>query len=65
MTRRSQSYSDFHYAAKAVLGKDAGRPRRGSAILENSTEIKTELDLVDWFHDIEDDLLDASHNEYT
>jgi len=33
--------------------------------LKDESEIKTELDFVDWYHDLEHGLLDASHDEYT
>lgn len=64
LTRRSQSYSDFHDAARAVLGRPDSVTRRGSDVLARSTEIKNELDFVDWYNDLEHGLLDASHDEY-
>lgn len=63
VSRRCQSYSDFHDAARAVLEsniskqKDVGQPKERG-------DIKDELDFIDWYHDLEDDLLDASHDEY-
>ena len=65
LTRRSQSYSDFHDAATAVLGQRADVKERRQSQLEERKEIETELDFVDWYHDLEHDLLDASHDEYT
>ena len=65
LTRRSQSYSDFHYAVKAVLGHEEKKPRRRSSQLKEETEIRTELDFSDWYHGIEHELLDSSHDEYT
>ena len=65
MARRSQSYSDFHDAARAVLGQDTKKTRRASDVVERDTEIKTELDFIDWYYDLEHDMLDASHEEYT
>ncbi len=65
LTRRSQSYSDFHDAVNAVLGRGSGSKERRYSQLEEKKEITTELDFVDWYHDIEHDLLDASHEEYT
>ena len=66
LTRRSQSYSDFQDAVHAVLGRGAvAKERRYSQSEENKKEIKTELDFVDWYQDLEHDLLDASHGQYT
>lgn len=65
MARRSQSYSDFHDAARAVLGQDTKKARRGSDVVERDTEIKTELDFIDWYYNLEHGMLDASHEEYT
>lgn len=65
LTRRSQSYSDFHDAVKATLGCGTGKREKRHSQLGEGREIKTELDFVDWYHDLEHDLLDASHEEYT
>ena len=65
VARRSQSYSDFHYAVKAVLGQEDKQVRQGSTQLKDETNIKNELDFADWYHDLEHGLLDASHDEYT
>ncbi|KAL2052570.1 hypothetical protein ABVK25_007130 [Lepraria finkii] len=68
LIRRAQSYSDFHDAVKAFLGKDgAGKEEekdKGAAKLED-VGIKSELDFADWFHDLEHELLDSSHDDYT
>ncbi|KAA6408742.1 MAG: sec34-like family [Lasallia pustulata] len=61
--RRAQSYSDLLDAARAVLG--------GYSTAENDTKkaegnnIKSELDFVDWYHRLEQGLLDSSQDEYT
>lgn len=65
MARRSQSYSDFHDAARAVLGHDTRKSRRASDVVERDAGIDTELNFIDWYHDLEHDILDASHEEYT
>ena len=66
--RRAQSYSDFHDAVKAVLGQDASvqekEKDRGHEIYEDKV-IKSELDFVDWYNDLEQELLGSSHNDYT
>ncbi len=64
LTRRSQSYSDFHDAVKATLGLGTGSSEKRHSQLGESMEITTELDFVDWYHNLEHDLLDASHEEY-
>ena len=56
VARRAQSYTDFHYAARAVLkeeGKEEGR--KG---------IQNELDFADWYESLEHDLLEASHDQF-
>lgn len=64
LARRSQSYSDFHDAVKATLGLSTGNSEKRHSQLGENTEITTELDFVDWYHNLEHDLLDASHEEY-
>lgn len=61
LNRRAQSYTDFHHAVRAVLGADsksAGEPN-GKA----DTEIKNDLDFGAWYQGLEDELLEASHDE--
>ena len=65
LTRRCQSYSDFHDAATVVLGRGANTSTRRHSQLRETSGIKTELEFVDWYHGLENDLLDASHEEYT
>ena len=70
MTRRAQSYSDFHDAVKAVLSRDV--PFRGAAKEttkdDKNTEeknISSELDFADWYNGLEHEMLDSSHGDYT
>ena len=68
LIRRAQSYSDFHDAVKAVLGHDASfQEKEKSGGHENYEDvvIKSELDFADWYNDLEQELLDSSHNDYT
>ena len=68
LIRRAQSYSDFHDAVKAVLGQDAsvqGKDKSGGHENYEDAAIKSELDFADWYNDVEQDLLDSSHNDYT
>ncbi|KAL8915816.1 MAG: hypothetical protein Q9172_006641 [Xanthocarpia lactea] len=63
LSRRAQSYSDFHYAAKAVLDRDVSLGKgKGTGSYPG---IKDDLEFADWYDDLENDLLDASHEEYT
>ncbi|KAL8852770.1 MAG: hypothetical protein Q9221_002400 [Calogaya cf. arnoldii] len=63
LSRRAQSYSDFHDAAKAILRRDDSL-EKGKA-KDSYQDIKDDLEFEDWYHDLENDLLDASHEEYT
>ncbi|KAI4174507.1 MAG: hypothetical protein LQ343_002264 [Gyalolechia ehrenbergii] len=63
LSRRARSYTDFHYAAKRVLQK-VDRPKQKKAA-ENDELIKDDLDFTDWYNGLENDLLEASHEEYT
>ena len=68
LIRRAQSYSDFHDAVKAVLGQDAsvhGKDESGGHEKHEDITIKSELDFADWYNDLEQELLDSSHNDYT
>ncbi|KAL2039427.1 hypothetical protein N7G274_007699 [Stereocaulon virgatum] len=68
LKRRAQSYSDFHDAVKAVLGKDSvGEEKersQGSAKAEFEG-IKSELDFADWYDGLEHELLSSGHDDYT
>ncbi|KAI4183792.1 MAG: hypothetical protein L6R41_005190 [Letrouitia leprolyta] len=63
LSRRAQSYTDFHYAAKSVLRKDVSPKQEKAA--ENVQLMKDDLDFADWYNGLENDLLEASHDEYT
>ncbi|KAL8798664.1 MAG: hypothetical protein Q9200_007725 [Gallowayella weberi] len=63
LTRRAQSYTDFHHAAKAVLSRNASHKKHKE--LKSYRDIKDDLEFADWYGDLENDLLDASHEEYT
>ncbi|KAI4269387.1 MAG: hypothetical protein L6R38_007489 [Xanthoria sp. 2 TBL-2021] len=63
LSRRAQSYSDFHDAAKTVLDRDVSPEKgKGNGSYE---DIKDDLEFMDWYDGLENDLLDASHEEYT
>ena len=56
VARRAQSYTDFHYAARAVLKENRKEKERKG--------IQNELDFADWYGGLENDLLEASHDQY-
>ncbi|KAL8706647.1 MAG: hypothetical protein Q9225_007928 [Loekoesia sp. 1 TL-2023] len=63
LSRRAQSYTDFHHAVKSVLRKDTSpKPEKEGKAHEL---IKDDLEFSDWYHSLENDLLEASHEEYT
>lgn len=63
ISRRAQSYSDFHDAVRAVLGGDSTAEKDTKKTEDN--KIESELDFVDWYRDLEQGLLDSSQDEYT
>ncbi|KAL8644031.1 MAG: hypothetical protein Q9210_007455, partial [Variospora velana] len=63
LSRRAQSYTDFHHAARTVLDKDSSSKHKKHARAHET--IKDDLDFSDWYDSLEADLLDASHEEYT
>ena len=70
LSRRAQSYSDFHDAVKAVLGQDVAS--KGTTKEEPYDENKigekdltSDLDFVEWYNGLEQELLDSSHDNYT
>ena len=70
LSRRAQSYSDFHDAVKAVLGQDVAPTRiaRDEPHDEHKIgekDINSDLDFVEWYNGLEQELLDSSHDDYT
>ncbi len=70
LSRRAQSYSDFHDVVKAVLGHDVvSKGTSKDTIKENEKikeeEITSELDFADWYNGLEHKLLESSHDDYT
>lgn len=66
LSKRAQSYSDFHYAVRAVLGQDGATTDDQTKTKSENKEpqIKNDLDFADWYNDLEDQLLDSSHKDY-
>lgn len=63
ISRRAQSYGDFHDAVRAVLGRNATAKKDTKQTEENKLE--SELHFDDWYHSLEQGLLDSSQDEYT
>jgi hypothetical protein len=57
--RRAQSFSDFYHVAQTQAKKDGKKSRERSL-----AKVKNELDFQDWYKVIEEELLDASLEEY-
>ncbi|KAI4132458.1 MAG: hypothetical protein LQ338_000678 [Usnochroma carphineum] len=62
LSRRAQSYTDFHHAARSVLDKDNSFKQKKAT--KGYEAIKDDLGFADWYDSLEDDLLDAGHEEY-
>ena len=60
LSRRAQSYTDFHHAARAVLLSDSQSHEQGGH--GHDKEIKNDLDFSRWYQDVEQSLLEASHD---
>ncbi|KAK4692491.1 conserved oligomeric Golgi complex subunit 3, partial [Lecanoromycetidae sp. Uapishka_2] len=70
LKRRAQSYSDFHDAVKAVLGKDAGskvQDQKGhdKGARTKDEALESELDFAKWYDELEHALLNSSSDHYT
>jgi hypothetical protein len=59
VARRAKSYSDFYSVVRAHIKKEKALQRKKSQ--EN---ISSELDFAEWYGGVNDDLLEASHDEY-
>ncbi|KAH9862324.1 hypothetical protein IAQ61_010527 [Plenodomus lingam] len=59
VARRAKSYSDFYSVVSAHLKKERACEKKKSR-----HDIATELDFAKWYGDINDELLEASHDEY-
>ncbi|KAL9595670.1 MAG: hypothetical protein Q9219_006303 [cf. Caloplaca sp. 3 TL-2023] len=63
LSRRAQSYTDFHHAARSVIHRDRSVEQKPENKIHRS--IKHDLDFGDWYDSLEDDLLEASREKYT
>lgn len=57
LTRRAQSYNDFHHVARAFLQKE-------NQTRKDTEHVKDELQFADWYGSVEDELLEAAHDEF-
>lgn len=48
---------------RAVLSRDTDKDQ-GSGQPKNEKDLKNDLDFLDWYQDLENGLLNASHDEY-
>ncbi|KAL8685425.1 MAG: hypothetical protein Q9218_007768, partial [Villophora microphyllina] len=65
LSRRARSYSDFHHAVTSILSADNNTKEEKKKKSDGHEPIKDDLGFADWYDCIEDELLDASHEEYT
>ena len=63
MARRAKSYSDFYEGAMEYLQKDAMRSKSND-VLDTIEFKKEKISFGLQFEELEDNLLDASHEEY-
>ncbi|KAJ4365819.1 Golgi transport complex subunit 3 [Neocucurbitaria cava] len=59
VARRAKSYSDFYTVVRAHLKKEKALAKKKSR-----EDINTELEFAEWYGDVSEDLLEASHEEY-
>ncbi|KAF2751678.1 Sec34-domain-containing protein [Sporormia fimetaria CBS 119925] len=58
VARRAKSYSDFYNVVRAHVKKQEAEKKKSQEVIE------TELQFAEWYSDLSDGLLDASHEEY-
>lgn len=59
LARRAKSYSDFYSVVRAHLNREKALERKKSR-----EHLSTELDFAEWYGGVNDELLEASHEEY-
>jgi hypothetical protein len=66
VARRAQSYSDFHYAVMAALDpkSKAEAKEQIDSVHEHKKASQDDLSFDDWYGGVEDELFEASHDEY-
>ncbi len=61
VARRAKSYSDFYEVVRAHIKKDSSKEK---ITIDGASSINNELEFGNWYHPIEDELLEASQEEY-
>lgn len=65
MARRAKSYSDFYHVVRAQLTKDCKKTKQEYRDVETGTKtVKNGLKFERYYETMEDDLLDASQEEF-
>jgi hypothetical protein len=64
VARRAKSYSDFYDVVRAHVEKENRLEREKQRKRHNQKQIKNELEFGAWYHGLQNELLDASHEEY-
>lgn len=65
VARRAKSYSDFYDVVRAQLKKDKDlKHDKESSPIRSRDVIANDLEFVQWYTSIDDELLEASHDEY-
>jgi hypothetical protein len=59
VARRARSYSDFYAVARAHLKKEKALEKKKS-----QNYLSTELEFAEWYGGVNEELLEASHEEY-
>ena len=59
LARRAKSYSDFYTVVRAHMKKERELEKKKS-----QEHISNDLEFVEWYDEINDELLEASHEEY-
>jgi hypothetical protein len=59
VARRAKSYSDFYTVVRAHLKKEKALEKKKSR-----EDLGTELEFAQWYGGVNDELLEASHEEY-
>jgi hypothetical protein len=61
VARRAKSYSDFYTVVRAHLKKEKALEKKKKTSRDN---LSTELEFAEWYGGVNEELLEASHEEY-
>lgn len=62
LAKRAKSHSDFHELAAQYLGAEVGTARSKDPF--NQVEVSKDLVQASFYEDLEEDILDESHEEF-